>query len=551
MKPVVVIVGGTGVFGGRLARRLLAQGEVRVLIAGRDPARLAAFCAAYGGEAMVLDRAGDVTEALAACAPFAVVDAAGPFQSYGDDPYRLVRAAIAVGSHYLDLSDDADFTMGIGALDQAARAAGVAVLSGVSSVPAISAAAVRALAVGITRIALIDTVILPGNRAPRGLSVVRAIVSQVGRPLRIFRGGNWTEIPAWGGAQKLEIGDPGVATLGKRWVSFIGAPDLALFPRRFAAHSVLFRAGLELPIMHLGLVALSWLVRARLLRTLTPLARVLHAVASRLEPFGSDRGGMRVAITGIDQAGCRVQRHWTLIAEAGAGPEIPAIPAFVAINTLLENAIAPGARACLDDLDLSAIEAALPRPEMKTVRGEAPAPVLYERVLGAEFARLPVAVQSLHAVVDRAEFVGEARVEVGSHPVAGLVRWLMRFPAASPRVPVTVVMTREGERERWQRQFGTARFVSVLSRHPDDQHGECQERFGPFAFGIRLIVDAGGISMPVRNARFLGLPLPRFLLPESRTQETADGHGNALFDVEIRLPVIGRVIRYSGNLRRR
>lgn len=188
MKPAVVIVGGTGVFGSRLARRLIEQAAVRVIVAGRDPARLEAFCEEHGGESLQLDRDADVLDVLGAVAPFVIVDAAGPFQAYGSDPYRLARAAIALSSHYLDLSDDAAFTAGISAFDAEAKAAGVAVLSGVSSVPTISAAAVRELAAGLRTIDLIDSVILPGNRAPRGFSVVQAIVSQVGRPLAMFRG---------------------------------------------------------------------------------------------------------------------------------------------------------------------------------------------------------------------------------------------------------------------------------------------------------------------------------------------------------------------------
>ena len=52
-----------------------------------------------------------------------VIDAAGPFHAYGDDPYRLPRAAIAAGLHYLDLADNAQFCAGIAALDAEAKAA--------------------------------------------------------------------------------------------------------------------------------------------------------------------------------------------------------------------------------------------------------------------------------------------------------------------------------------------------------------------------------------------------------------------------------------------
>jgi hypothetical protein len=548
VKPAVVIVGGTGVFGGRLARRLIQQDAVRVIVAGRDAHRLKAFCDAYGGEPLQLDRNGDIAVALTAIAPFAIVDAAGPFQDYGDDPYRLARAAIGLGSHYLDLSDDAVFTAGIASLDADARAAGVAVLSGVSSVPTISAAAVRSLMRGLVRIDSIDSVILPGNRAPRGLSVVQAIVSQVGRPLRLFRGGRWTDAPAWSGLRRLSLAVPGVRPLGRRWASFIGAPDLLLFPAAFAARSVTFRAGLELAIMHLGLWSLSWLVRGGLLSRLRPLAGVLHTVAGWLERWGSDRGGMRVSVLGIDADGHRLRREWTLIAEAGAGPEIPAIPAFVLLSLLRRQVIATGARPCLDAPTLEQLEAALPTPAMRTHRTETPAPVLYERILGDAFGRLPPVLQALHAVVDQTVSAGRAQVDVGQHPLARLIAWLMRFPPAAADVAVSVTMRVEGNRERWVRRFGSARFESVLRQDEAAAPGALVERFGPFSFDVQLVTDGTCIKMPVSHGRFLGIPLPSWLTPESRTREFVDAQGRAGFDVEIVLPRIGRLVRYRGAL---
>ena len=72
-----------------------------------------------------------------------------------DDPYRVARAAIAAGAHYIDLADDGAFVAGIGALDEEARAAGVAVISGASSVPAISAAALDELVPGLATVAVV------------------------------------------------------------------------------------------------------------------------------------------------------------------------------------------------------------------------------------------------------------------------------------------------------------------------------------------------------------------------------------------------------------
>jgi saccharopine dehydrogenase-like NADP-dependent oxidoreductase len=50
--------------------------------------------------------------------PFALVDAAGPFQGSG---YEAVRAALSAGCHFLDIADGRAFVTGIAALDAEAR----------------------------------------------------------------------------------------------------------------------------------------------------------------------------------------------------------------------------------------------------------------------------------------------------------------------------------------------------------------------------------------------------------------------------------------------
>jgi saccharopine dehydrogenase-like NADP-dependent oxidoreductase len=118
-----------------------------------------------------------------------------PAPSYpmAGDPYRIPRYCIERNINYLDLSDDGAFAAGIAALNDAALEAGCFALSGVSSVPAISASAVRALSDGLSAIKTIETALLPGNRAPRGRSVIGSILSQAGEPLMVWQGGAWRE----------------------------------------------------------------------------------------------------------------------------------------------------------------------------------------------------------------------------------------------------------------------------------------------------------------------------------------------------------------------
>ena len=171
----VLILGGYGTFGGRLAQLLADEARLTLIIAGRSiarrPPRVSAPTAGERSErrrhsivprrtlarpgssrGAQFDRDGDVERQLRELAPDVVVDATGPFQAYGDDPYRVVRAALALGIHYLDLADGSDFVEGIAQFDAAARARGVFVLAGVASFPVLTAAVVRRLAPDMARV---------------------------------------------------------------------------------------------------------------------------------------------------------------------------------------------------------------------------------------------------------------------------------------------------------------------------------------------------------------------------------------------------------------
>jgi hypothetical protein len=350
----VVVVGGAGAFGRRLVEGLVATSDLAVVVAGRDLARAEACARGFPvgrARALRLDAATVTAEELRSSGAFVVVDAAGPFQGAS---YWLARAAIAAGLHYVDLADARDFVAGLGALDELARAAGVVALTGASSTPALSHAVLDRLTAGWRRIDTVEIAISPGNRnSPRGLSVIRAILSYAGKPVRVFEGGGWTERPGWGRPVRRAM--PG---LGKRWLSLCETPDLDLVPERFAPRqTAVFRAGLELSAMHLGLYLASLLVRARLLPSLVPFARPLRWLAERLKGLGTDRGGMMVEVRGIDAAGIAARSVWSLVAEAGDGPAVPTLPALAAIRGLADGSLSqPGARACAGVLNLDAIE---------------------------------------------------------------------------------------------------------------------------------------------------------------------------------------------------
>jgi len=536
----VVVIGAYGVFGSRLLELLKRDGH-DLWAAGRDR-RWTEDCAArFGAQSLHVDLAVDLSPILAA-APQVVVDAAGPYQFYGSDPYKVARFCVDNGIHYLDLSDDADFTAGIGALDAQAIAAGCFVLSGASSVPGLSSAAVRALADGLDEIVLIETAILPGNRIPRGKAVMASILDQVGRRSKTWRGGMWRDTRCWTDRRRYRLMDGPV-----RGAWFIRVPDIQLFPRFFAARSVMFRAGMELPALNLGIATLALLRRWRLLPDGRRIAAPARWLAGLLEPFGTDRGGMVVHVVGgvVGTEGDRpVRRRWELLADAGSGPFIPT----VAVRTLLRHAdrIRPGARPCLAETTLAEMEAATSDLPVTTRRQAEPWPTLFQRALGETWRELPPAVRRLHSVQDVETFSGLARVDRGKNALARFAAWFFRFPFEGDGVPLTITKTRTASGETWERRFAGRVFRSYLT--PARQPGRFRERFWLFNYEQDLPVAGGVLHLPVRRGWVLGVPIPKALLPWSDSREL-EIDGVFHFDVTLGAPLGGGVIvRYRGSV---
>lgn len=537
----VLVIGAGGVFGSRLAEGLLRHG-FQVVAAGRDAGRAEAVAArlrtAFPGgvvEAAALDTTTLTSEALKAAGADIVADAAGPFQ--GAEP-ATARAAIAAGLHYVDLADGRDFVAAFPAMDGPARAAGVVALTGCSSTPALSNAVLDRLTAGWREVVSVEAAISPGARAPRGLSVMRAILSWLGRPVRVFEGGRWTTRPGWSGLHRRDFGPA-----GRRRVSLCETPDLDLFAGRFRPRErALFLAGLEPWPAHLE----AWLL-ARLVRWFrfdpTPLAGLLLRLSGWRSVSGSDRGAMRVEAFGVDGEGRATRAVWRLVAEPGAGPVTPTLPALAAIRAIAAGRVEAGARPCVGVLTLDDIVAEMiPHgltTEMTVERG-----ALFARAIGPGFDRLPAAIRALHETPGRSLWRGEATTEGAAGPLAALAARLIGFPPAHAVCPAEVSIDADGERSVWRRRIGGHAFSSVLSAPREG--GRVRERFGPLSMDLRLTPEGERLVYRVEGWRLGPLPLPRALGPTTAAHEEVDAEGRFVFDVKIRLPLVGRVVRYRG-----
>jgi saccharopine dehydrogenase-like NADP-dependent oxidoreductase len=349
MAMRVILIGATGVFGSRIARRLAGDPRFSLVLVGRQRQALEALRAELGNalvEVGTLDVTGvELPAALAQLAPRLVIHTAGPFQ--GQD-YLVAEACLACGSDYIDLADGRNFVSGIGRLNDRALEAGRLLVSGASSVPALSSAVVDALLPRFRTLQSIEHAINPGNRTPRGDATVASILGYCGRSIRVWRDGRWQYAYGWMSGRSQPF------PFGRRRVGVCEVPDLELFPVRYPqVHTVLFRAGLELPLLQGGTWCAAWLVRLGLIHDLATYAPRLRRFSEIFIRFGSDIGGMVVELAGIGVDGAPLRLRWWLDAAAGDGPQVPVTPAVVLAQRLADGLVAAkGAQPCMGLLTL-------------------------------------------------------------------------------------------------------------------------------------------------------------------------------------------------------
>lgn len=534
-----MVLGGYGGFGARLSRRLATEGWT-VLVAGRNGDKAQALARSLpGASGLVADRNGDLDRLLAEQRPFLVIDAAGPFQGSG---YHVAEACIRAGVHYIDLADARDFVLGIGALDEAARKAGIVAVCGASSVPALSGAVLRRLAAGLDEVRSVSMALSASSKASAGASVASAILSYVGKPVKLWRGRRWQARTGWQMIKREHYAITGSAPI-RRLVALSDVPDHQIVPEALPGRpATTFRAGPEFAFQLVCIWLLGWFVRWGWLTSATRLAPFLLPLQALTSKFGTDRSAMAIDLKGVAQ-GSAVARRWTLIAEAGDGPDIPTLAAPLIARAILDGRLAPGAQSSEALLQLEDFQPAFDGLAIRHEVTERHYGPLYRRVLGADFERMPAPVRALHGIIGDGGAAGRAIATRGSSPFARLACALAGFPPAGEHA-LHVDFEEEDGVERWTRDFAGRRFSSELSQSGD----LLVERFGPLRFAFALEADETGLRMLMRHWSLFGLRLPLWLAPTSEAREWAEGD-DFCFDVAIRLPWFGAVVHYRGWLR--
>jgi len=349
MTKRILIIGGYGNFGSFIAHRLSQEPDIKVIIAGRSEEKAKMLAESLEAEWAVLDIESNFDESLKAIKPDIVIHTSGPFQERG---YDVAEACIRHKFHYIDLADGREFVANIFKLNAVAKEAGILVISGASSVPALTSAIIDKYK---SEFKILDTAhygIATAQKTNRGLATTKAVLSYAGKPFKTMINGRMQTVYGWQSLHWRKFKGLGWRTLGN-----CDVPDLELFPQRYPElKTIRFYAGLELPVIHLPLWLMTWLVRVGLISNLKNAAPFLLKLSRPFDLFGTDTSGFYMEMSGTDAANKPKRITFNLIARSGDGPYIPCMPAILTALMIARNQIHErGAFPCIGFLTLDAL----------------------------------------------------------------------------------------------------------------------------------------------------------------------------------------------------
>jgi short subunit dehydrogenase-like uncharacterized protein len=193
MSRRIVVLGGTGLFGGAAVELLRAEGMGSVVAARRSTRK-------RGSPPDLRLDAEDPEVLHATLLPGDIVlDAAGPFQ---ERSAVLVETALDVGCDVVDLSDSLAHFLMIDALRLPIERTGIRVLTSCSSVTTLLATLV--LASGAKEPVRVSVYLSPASRVTATSGTCGALRHSLGRPIRILREGRLVPVPGWSAECRLQ-----------------------------------------------------------------------------------------------------------------------------------------------------------------------------------------------------------------------------------------------------------------------------------------------------------------------------------------------------------
>ncbi len=552
----ILIIGGYGVFGGRLCELVSDIENLTVFVGGRTLSKAEKHCIKVDqGLAnfipIKLDR-DNIGVALNRYDPDIVIDASGPFTLNRPNPFGVIEACITAKTHYLDLADGSDFVMGVSNYDEAAKAAKIAVISGLSTCPALTGAVINEIAKEMT-ITDIEMGVAPSPFAGMGLSVIKTIFSYAGAPIKLVRHGKFIYANALTEHRSATIAPPNSMPLHARRFALVDAPDLQIFKSSYPNfQNIWMGAGTQPEFMLRMLIILSKFRALFRLPDFGFLSGFGHWFLNTFR-FGEHRGGLYIKVKGRKDE-IEAVREWHLIAEGDDGPMIPSMAAAAVIKNIIDGQpMKPGARSADRELRIRDFE---PFFNSRKISFGWRTPLvsndvsIFESVLDQEFSNLAEALKTLHKPSGKTIWKGEAETQGPANIFGKIAGLLAGVSVSDARSSVTVCITPHNGGETWQRDFGGRKFKSHLKPGLAKNEYLMMESFGAIKVAMAIFKKGETLRFVPRRWFLFGLPMPKALLPYGDTFEYQED-GKFWFNVSLNVPLAGRVASYKGWLQKK
>ncbi len=328
----IMILGAYGAFGQRIAQMLAAKGHPLILV-GRNHKKANALQALLKRlhphtpcKVMCFDANSTLDDALNRSQPQVLIHCCGPFQGQG---HEVLKSCIRHQVHYIDLADGREFVKDIQQYHEQAVAADIMAVTGASTVPTLSSAVLSYFqSQGMVTFDEVKYGISPGQKTDRGLATAQAVLSYVGRPIRSEQG----QVYGWQGIYLQKYPD-----LSSRLMGHCDVPDLDVLPQHYPIKKLMFSAGMESKVLHMGIWMCSWLVRLGMPLNLPKHAGFWMKLSRYFDVLGSSDGGMHVLAKGKDNQGQVLDLSWFIVAKNGDGPYIPCVPAVILADRIMRK----------------------------------------------------------------------------------------------------------------------------------------------------------------------------------------------------------------------
>lgn len=274
-----------------------------------------------------------------------VMNFVGPYYRYGT---TVAEAAIAAGTAYVDVCDDADVTEALLRLDDTASRAGVPVVIGAGMSPGVLNAVSQAASADFDTIDELLTAWVVDHRSPGGPA-----------PLDHFFHGIVDQIPIWLDGRRQQVTPfsdesaevfPFPEPIGEVEVRDIGHPETVTLPLEITARSIRNKgalmparsAGIFRMLAGIGLLSDTEVVvgDARVRARDFTVAYLTARHNERVSPDGVDRSAMGVRVIGT-RDGRPARRHVTF-SDLMPMADATALPAVAAVDLVLAGDIPPG-----------------------------------------------------------------------------------------------------------------------------------------------------------------------------------------------------------------